>query len=99
MQHQGAIMKFISSILVAIFIVLNVAGKEHMSRSRYINLMEKILSAYSNEHIESYYNKVKNDGLKEHGYPRLTANIGILLAHNKRPDLKDLFVSLLSRNP
>ena len=88
-------MKIILSILVTIFIVLNVAGKEHMSKSRYINLMEKILSAYSNEHIESYYNKVKSDGLKEHGYPRLTANIGILLAHNKRLDLKELFVKMM----
>ena len=47
-------------------------GKPSMNRSRYIDLMEKVLSAYTNEHIDRYYNEVKNGGLKEHGFPRLT---------------------------
>ena len=66
-----------------------------MQRSRYIDLMEKILSAYTNEHIEQYYNEVKNNGLQEHGFPRLTANIGILIAHGKRTDLKEQFVRMM----
>ena len=66
-----------------------------MQRSRYIDLMEKILSAYTNEHIEQYYNEVKTNGLQEHGFPRLTANIGILIAHGKRTDLKEQFVWMM----
>ena len=34
-----------------------------MPKSRYITLMEKILSAYTNEHIDQYYNEVKTNGL------------------------------------
>ena len=66
-----------------------------MPKSRYITLMEKILSAYTNEHIDQYYNEVKDNGLQEHGFPRLTANIGILIAHGKRTDLKDQFVRMM----
>lgn len=64
-------------------------GKVIMGKKRYIDLMEKVLSAYTIEHIDRYYNDVKTGGLKEHGFPRLTANIGILLAHGRRTDLKN----------
>ena len=66
-----------------------------MVKERYFTLMEKILDAYTNEHIDDYYNSVKRDGLKEHGFPRLTANIGILIAHNKRCDLRNRFVQMM----
>ena len=72
-----------------------VSGGEQMKKSRYIDLMEKTLTAYSLEHIERYYNDVKQDGLKEHGYPRLTSNIGILIAHGRRQDIKPLFVKMM----
>ena len=48
-------------------------------REEYIDLMEKTLAAYTDKHIFHYFNKVQKDGLTEHGFPRLTANIGILL--------------------
>lgn len=50
-------------------------------REKYIELMEKALSAYSVEHIIGYFERVKLEGLTEHGFPRLTSNIGILVAH------------------
>ena len=34
-----------------------------MRNLRYIDLMENVLSSYSNEHIDRYYNDVKKDGL------------------------------------
>ena len=66
-----------------------------MKKSRYIDLMEKVLSAYTEEHIDRYYNDVKTGGLKEHGFPRLTADIGILIAQGKRTDLKDRLVRMM----
>ena len=72
-----------------------ISGGEQMKKSRYIDLMEKTLTAYSLEHIERYYNDVKRDGLKEQGYPRLTSNIGILIAHGRRQDIKPLFVKMM----
>ena len=61
----------------------------------YFELMEKSLSAYSTEHIEEYFSRVKRDGLTEHGFPRLTANIGILIARGRRLDLFNLFLEMM----
>ncbi len=54
-----------------------------MQKQRYLDLMELAVSAYSEEHIARYINDVRREGLREHGYPRLVANIGILLAHGR----------------
>ncbi len=62
---------------------------------QYLDLMEKTLSAYTDEHIIRYFNDVKKDGLKEHGFPRLTANIGILIANGRRCDLLTLFCEMM----
>jgi len=64
-------------------------------KERYISLMEKALSAYSNEHILRYFNDVKTHGITEHGFPRLTANIGILIAHGRRSDLLPHFIEMM----
>ena len=61
----------------------------------YLELMESALDAYSTDHIESYFERVKERGLSEHGFPRLTANIGILIAHGRRKDLYGLFVEMM----
>ena len=57
--------------------------------------MEKALSAYTDEHIQRYLENVKTNGLKEHGFPRLTANIGILMAHGRRRDLMSVFMEMM----
>ena len=66
-----------------------------MKNERYIGLMEKVLSAYTTKHIDSYFNDVKTGGLKEHGFPRLTADVGILIAHGRRTDLKERLVRMM----
>ncbi|MBQ6596267.1 MAG: hypothetical protein IJH79_01830, partial [Lentisphaeria bacterium] len=66
-----------------------------MEKERYIDIMEKVLSAYTTEHIDRYYNDVKTGGLKEHGFPRLTADIGILIAHGRRTDLKERLAQMM----
>lgn len=64
-------------------------------KERYLDLMEKALSAYSEEHIDRYFFDVREKGLTEHGFPRLTANIGILIAHGRRRELFPLFVDMM----
>ena len=64
-------------------------------KQQYIDLMENVLSAYSDEDIYNYTQSVITDGLQEHGYPRLTANIGIMLAHGRRTYLKDHFMLMM----
>ena len=64
-------------------------------KERYLVLMEKALSAYPYEHIERYFKDVKQNGLTEHGFPRLTANIGILISHGRRADLLPIFLEMM----
>ncbi len=65
-------------------------------KEKYIELMEKALSAYTDEHIQRYLNDVKTNGLTEHGFPRLTSNIGILIAHGRRTYLLPTFIEMMS---
>lgn len=53
-------------------------------KALYLDIMEKALSAYTEEGIREYIDTVKRDGLTEHGFPRLGANIGILMAHGRQ---------------
>ena len=64
-------------------------------KNRYLTIMEKALSAYTDEHILRYLNDVKRVGLTEHGFPRLTANIGILMSYGKRLDLLPIFLEMM----
>ena len=60
-----------------------------------IELMDKTLDAYSLEHIIDYFERVKKEGLTEHGFPRLTSDIGILIAFGKRRELTSLFCEMM----
>ena len=64
-------------------------------RTRYLRIMEKSLSAYSDAHLRRYLDEVKRDGLTEHGFPRLASNIGILISHGIRTDLSELFRDMM----
>ncbi len=64
-------------------------------KNRYIALMAKCLTAYSDEQIQNYFDRVKEEGLTEHGFPRLTSNLGILIAHGIRTDLLPLFIEMM----
>ena len=64
-------------------------------KEKYLELMKKALSAYTDQHIHEYFNRVKAEGLTEHGFPRLTVNIGVIVAHGYRQDLIPLFVEMM----
>lgn len=64
-------------------------------KSVYIDLMETIASAYSTEDILDYMAEVEEYSIREHGFPRLTANIGILLANGRRTELRDTFERMM----
>ncbi len=53
------------------------------------------VEAYSDAHIHRYFEEVKEKGLTEHGFPRLTANIGILASHGRRQDLILIFREMM----
>lgn len=64
-------------------------------KSVYIDIMDKIMGAYSTEDILDYIAEVEEYSIREHGFPRLTANLGILLAHGRRTELRDTFVRMM----
>ena len=61
----------------------------------YLDIMEKTLSAYTPDRIREYIQTVRTEGLTEHGFARLGANIGILLAYGRRPELFNTFVEIM----
>ncbi len=61
----------------------------------YLDIIEKSLSAYTDERIRDYIAEVKRDGLTEHGFPRLGVNIGILMAYGRRTELLDTFIEIM----
>lgn len=66
-----------------------------MKKTEYLDLMEQVVTAYSNKQIEEYIAKVREIGVWEHGFPRLGANIGILMAHGRLLHLRDYFVQIM----
>jgi len=64
-------------------------------KETYLSLMERALAAYSDAHIRRYFDDVRAHGLTEHGFPRLTVNLGILIAHGVRRDLTPLFLEMM----
>ncbi len=63
--------------------------------TQYLDLMEQTLSAYSNQHVDDYFARVQQEGLTEHGFARLTANIGILISYGRRCDLLERFLQMM----
>ena len=56
-----------------------------LPKSRYLDLMEAAVSAYSDAHMDSYLSAVEREGVQEHGFPRLVANLGVLAANGRVP--------------
>ena len=61
-------------------------------RADYLDLMEAAVNAYTPERRVAYIERIERDGITEHGFARLTANIGILVANGRRDELRGEFV-------
>lgn len=57
--------------------------------------MDRAFQAYTEDQISDYYERVKTGGLTEHGFPRLAANLGILIVNGRHEELLPLFVDLM----
>ena len=64
-------------------------------RSDYLDLMEAAVDAYTPERRAAYVERVERDGITEHGFARLTSNIGILVANGRRGELRGEFVRMM----
>lgn len=82
--------------LLILFIALIVAPRLDASdKNIYLDLMQKAVEAYTPQQIEDYISAVDEGGIREHGYARLTSNIGILIAHGRLQEMKPLFVRMM----
>ena len=63
--------------------------------SVYLDIMQKSVEAYSPERIRDYIDRVDRDGITEHGYARLTANLGILISQGRMVGNKGLFEEMM----
>ena len=66
-----------------------------MMKEQYIEIMDRALDAYDEERIQDYFSEVKETGIKEHGFARLTANMGILIAFGRRQEKLPLFLEMM----
>ena len=62
----------------------------------YLDIMEKSLSAYTYDQIRGYISEVNQNGITEHGFPRLTVNMGILIVYKRRTELLDTFIEMMN---
>ena len=66
-----------------------------MRKKQYVDVIEKVFGAYNSEHIRAYTETVRKNSIEEHGYPRVVANLGFLLAQGRKTEMKDEFVSMM----
>ncbi len=56
----------------------------------YIDIIESAFLSYGEESVLRYFGEVKENGIKEHGFPRLASNLAILVANGRQVRYKDL---------
>ena len=61
----------------------------------YIDIMERAFHAYDKERIIAYIDEVGQDGLCEHGFPRLTADLAILNAFGRCTEYRELMLGMM----
>ena len=66
------------------------SATDGVSKSAYLDFMEAAVRAYSDERLVSYQAEAERDGVQEHGFPRLTANLAILVANGRLSEKREL---------
>ncbi len=61
----------------------------------YIDIMEKALAAYSLKQIDDFIANVRENELGDHAFPRLTANIGVLLSKGRCKEMLSRFIEMM----
>ena len=54
-----------------------------VSKIDYLDFMEAAVRAYPDERLYSYCDECERDGVQEHGFPRLAANLSVLVANGR----------------
>lgn len=62
-----------------------------VAKAEYLDLVQAAVAAYSDDRIRDYIAEVERVGVQEHGFPRLTANLGGLIASGRMRERAGLF--------
>ena len=57
-----------------------------VSKNDYLDLVEAAVAAYPEDHVAEYIDDADRNGVNEHGFPRLTANLAALVAAGRHPE-------------
>jgi len=77
------------------FLATTAFGEAFMKRADYLDLAEIAVNAYSDEHIRKFVADTERDGVQSHGFPRLTACIGLLIANGRQAGKREVFVRMM----
>ncbi len=66
-----------------------------MKKLAYLNIMERALEAYTVEELRAITEENRKNGVTEHGFPRIAANLGILIAHGRKSELYPLWIEMM----
>ncbi len=64
-------------------------------KNKILLAMERSLECYTEERIKNYIKTVKEEGLKEHGFARLGANLAFLIANGKKTEFKKYLLEIM----
>ena len=78
------------------FLSATLFGATAVSKKEYLDIVAEAVAAYDEEHILRYAEETDKNGVQEHGFPRLTSNLGILLAEGRIPEKRALFKRMMS---
>lgn len=67
-----------------------------MKKRDYLELMNRVLDAYTPEKIDALIEKCRRDGVTEHGFPRLAADLGILICAGFRQEYVPRFLDMMT---
>ncbi len=66
------------------------------TKGDYLDVMEAAVRAYSGERLARLADETDREGVQEHGFPRLAANLGVLVANGRLADKKALFAKMMA---
>ena len=66
-----------------------------VSKSGYLDVMEAAVNAYSDNRLVSYCEEAARDGVQEHGFPRLAANLSVLVANGRLSGRRELVKKMM----
>lgn len=78
------------------FLSATLFGATSVSKKEYLDIVAEAVAAYDDAHLHRYTEETDKNGVQEHGFPRLTSNLGILLAEGRIPEKRALFKRMMS---